>query len=225
MQNIVLIATAHLEKGLCNSDELFKIIKLINPDVIFDEIPSSDFNAYYETKTLRSLESDAINQYLKSHDVKIIPVDIDISQESSRYQNEISNIFCPIFENEDFIKLDNEKEELMIQEGFRYLNSNKFLDFLDKKKVLETQILESEPDKDRLLDLYKLFQKTEHDDRENAMLQKIYNYSRENRYNQALFLLGAEHLKSIISKIAEYERLSNIKLNWIMYGETIRTIK
>ena len=225
MHNIILIATAHLEKGLSNSDELCKIIKSMNPDVIFDEIPSSHFNAFYVNKTQRTLESDAINQYVKSHDVEIIPVDIDISQESSRYQNEISNIFSQIFENEDFIKLDNEKEELMIQKGFRYLNSNKFLDFLDKKKVLETQILESKPDKDRLLDLYRLFHKTEHDERENAMLQNIYNYSRENRYNQALFLLGAEHLKSIIPKLAEYDRLSNVKLNWSIYGERIRTIK
>ncbi len=217
MHNIILIGTAHNEKGQCNSDELFKIIKFINPDVIFDEIPFSNFNEYYVTKTQRSLESDAINQYLKNHDVKILPVDIDISQESSIYKNEISNIFYPIFKNEDFIKLDNEKDELMIKEGFRYLNSNEFLDFLEKKMVLEKQILESEPDKDRLLSIYKLFQITEHDKRENAMLQNIYKYSIENRYKQAVFLIGSEHRKSIIPKIAGYEKQSTIKLNWTMY--------
>lgn len=219
MHNIILIGTAHIEKGECNSDELYKIIKSIKPDVIFDEIPFSHFNAFYVNKTQRTLESDGINQYLKSYDVKIFPVDIDIRQELSKYQNEISTIFYPIFKNEDFIKLDNEKEELMKQEGFRYLNSDEFLDFLEKKKVLEKQILESEPDMERLLSIYKLFQIAEYDKRENAMLQNIYNYSKENRYEQAVFLIGSEHRKSIIPKITAYEKLSTVKLNWTMYGE------
>ncbi len=219
MHNIILIGTAHIEKGECNSDELYKIIKSINPDVIFDEIPSSHFNAFYVNKTQRTLESDAINQYLISYDVKIFPVDIDIRQELSKYQNEICFIFQAIFKHKDFIRLDKEKEELMILEGFRYLNSDEFLDFLEKKKVLEKQILESEPDMERVLSIYKLFQIEEHDKRENAMLQNIYNYSKENRYKQAVFLIGSEHRKSIIPKIAVYEKISTVKLNWTMYGE------
>ncbi len=219
MFNITLIGTQHLESGKCNSDELYKIIESINPDVIFEEMPSSHFNAYYVTKTQRSLESDTINQYFKSHNVKIIPVDIDVRQELSKYQNEINFIFHTIFKHEDYLKLDNEKDDLMIQKGFRYLNSDEFLDFLEKKKVIEKQIIESEPDKDRLLNIYKLFHLVQYDSRENAMLQNIYNYSKENQYNQAVFLLGAGHRKSIMKKITEYEKLSGIKLNWTTYGD------
>lgn len=219
MYNIILIGTAHIENGQCNSDELYKIIESINPDVIFEEMPSSHFNAYYVTKTQRSLESDTINQYFKSHNVKIIPVDIDVRQELSKYQNEINFIFHTIFKHEDYIKLDNEKDDLMIQKGFRYLNSDEFLDFLEKKKVIEKQIIESEPDKDRLLNIYKLFHLAQYDSRENAMLQNIYNYSKENQYNQAVFLLGSGHRKSIMEKITEYQKLSGIKLNWTTYGD------
>lgn len=50
------------------------------------------------------------------------------------------------------------------------------------------------------------------------MLQNIYNYSKGNQYNQAIFLIGAEHKKSIMQKITVYEKLSEIKLNWTMYG-------
>lgn len=50
MYNIILIGTAHIENGQCNSDELYKIIESINPDVIFEEMPSSHFNVYYATK-------------------------------------------------------------------------------------------------------------------------------------------------------------------------------
>lgn len=218
MYNIILIGTAHIEKGQCNSDELYKIIESINPDVIFEEMPSSHFNAYYIAKTQRSLESDTINQYFKSHNVKIVPIDIDVSQELSKYQNEINFIFQKLFKHENYIKLDNEKEHLMILEGFMFLNSDEFLDFLDKKEVIEKQIIESETDKHRLLKVYKSFRILQYDIRENAMLQNIYNYSKENLYNQAVFLLGAGHRKSIIEKITEHEKLSGIKLNWTMYG-------
>ncbi len=50
------------------------------------------------------------------------------------------------------------------------------------------------------------------------MLQNIYKYSKESQYNQAVFLIGAEHKKSIMRKITEYKKLSEIKLNWTMYG-------
>jgi hypothetical protein len=50
------------------------------------------------------------------------------------------------------------------------------------------------------------------------MLENIYNYSKEKKYSQAVFLIGAEHKKSIVRKIAEYQKLPGIKLNWTMYG-------
>ena len=38
MNNITLISTMHSEGGKCTSDELFKIIESIKPEVIFEEI-------------------------------------------------------------------------------------------------------------------------------------------------------------------------------------------
>src|SRR5690606_24864287 len=134
------------------------------------------------------------------------------------YQKEIFFLFKTFFKYEDYKKLDNEKEALITQEGFHFLNSNKFLDFLEKKENLESNIIESEIEKDRLINIYKLFHTEQYDNREIAMLKNIYNYSKENQYDQAVFLIGAEHKKSIMQKIAEYGKLSDIKLNWTMYG-------
>lgn len=83
---------------------------------------------------------------------------------------------------------------------------------------MEKNIMESEIQKNRLLDIYKLFHAEQYDNREEAMLENIYNYSKINKYNQAVFLIGAEHKKSVMNKIAVYEKLSEIKLNWTMYG-------
>jgi len=127
-------------------------------------------------------------------------------------------MFLTFFKYEDYKKLDNEKEALIAQEGFHYLNSDKFLDFLERKDVIEKNIMESEIQKDRLFNIYKLFHAEQCDNRENAMLQNIYNHSKGNQYNQAVFLIGAEHKKSIMRKITENEKPTEIKLNWTIYG-------
>lgn len=233
MYNITLISTFHSESGRCNPKELYKILASINPEVIFDELPRHYFDMYYSdtfdmfcansillnrNPTILPIEVQCLKNYKKNHKIKILPVDIDVTSKLSKYQDEILFMFQTFFKYEDYIKLDNEKETLIAQEGFQYLNSDIFLDFLQRKEVLEKNILESEIDKYRLLDIYKLFHAEQFDNRENAMLQNIYNYSKENQYNQAVFLLGCAHRKSIIEKIIKCEKLSEIKLNWTIFG-------
>ena len=50
MNNITLICTVHEEKGICNINELYKIIERINPEIIFEEINPSAFDEYYKDK-------------------------------------------------------------------------------------------------------------------------------------------------------------------------------
>jgi pheromone shutdown protein TraB len=233
MYNITLIGTIHSENGQCNPDELHRILEDINPEVIFDELPSSLFDMYYSDSFDMDyangillnryppevpLEVKCIKKYSQKYNIKIIPVDIDVRQELSKHQDEIFFMVRTFLKYEDYKKLDNEKETLIAQEGFHYLNSDRFLYFLERKVVIEKNIMEFEIQKNRLLDIYKLFHAEQYDNRENAMLENIYNYSKGNQYNQAVFLIGAEHKKSIMRKITEYEKLSEIKLNWTMHG-------
>lgn len=238
MQNVTLVCTIHSEVGKCNSDELYKILENINPEVIFEELPPSFFEMYYSDSfdmycansfllnrrlPVVPLEVKCVKKYSQNYSIKIFPVDIDVTQKLSKYQEEIFFMLLTFLKCEDYKKLDNEKEALIVQEGFHYLNSDKFLDSLEKKEVIEKNIIESEIQKNRLLSIYKLFHAEQYDNRENAMLQNIYNYSKGNQYNQAVFLIGAEHKKSIIQKIPEYEKLSENKLNWTIYGNKQKT--
>jgi hypothetical protein len=233
MHNITLIGTIHSENEKCNPDELYKILEDINPEVIFDELPghyadmyfSDSFDAYYANNILLNrrppvvpLEVKCLRKYKQNYDIKIFPVDIDLTQRLQEYQQEIYFMFSIFFKYEEYKILDYEKETLIAQEGFDFLNSNKFLEFSEKKEMIEKNIMGSEIQKNRLLSIYKLFHSEQYDNRENAMLQNIYNYSKENQYNKAVFLIGAEHKRSIVQKIKEYEKLSEIKLNWTMYG-------
>ncbi|MGC1632640.1 MAG: hypothetical protein WA749_11070 [Gelidibacter sp.] len=238
MYNITLISTIHSEIGQCNSSELHKILEEIHPEVIFDELPiylsdmyySDSFDMYYANKILRNqplpiipLEVKSIKRYKENYNIKIIPVDIDLRQKLVEFEDEISFMFLTFFKNDDYKKLDNERDVFIEQEGFHFLNSNIFLEFLDRKKIIEKNIIESEIQKNRLLNIYNLFQAEQYDNRENAMLQNIYDYSKENQYNQGVFLIGAEHKKSIMQKITEYEKISEIKLNWKIYSNKYKT--
>jgi len=47
MYTITLICTTHSELGKSNSDELYKIIESICPDVIFEELPKTLNDRFY----------------------------------------------------------------------------------------------------------------------------------------------------------------------------------
>ena len=172
MYNITLVGSIHSENGQCTPDELHKILRDINPEIIFDEWPSQVCDMYYSDSfdmycanyillkrhpLVVPLEVKCIKKYKQNYNIKIIPVDIDIRQKLSEHQDEISFMFLTFFKYEDYKKLDNEKDSFIAQEGFHYLNSDKFLVFLEKREVIEKNIMESEFHKNRLFDIYKLF--------------------------------------------------------------------
>jgi pheromone shutdown protein TraB len=216
MHNITLIGTFHSENEKCNSDELYKIIKSISPEVIFEELPNNLFDRFYNGNQISDepLEVKCIKKYLQNHNIKHIPVDIDVSPKLS--SSEINYMFDTFRKYDVYRKLDNEQNLLTAQYGFAYLNSNKCSELFDKKKITEKNLMGFEINKNILFHIYKLFHE-EQDNRENEMLKNIYNYSKENQYNQAVFLIGSAHRNSLMQKITEYETKNKIKLNWTFY--------
>ena len=216
MLNITLIGTVHSDNGKCNSDELYKIIESINPEVIFEELSNDLFNSFYKGKMISDepLEIKCIKNYLLNNNIKHIPVDIDVSTNLST--GEINYMFDTFKKYDVYRKLENEQYLLTAREGFTYLNSKKCSELFNKKKATEKKLLGFEINRNTLFRIYKLFHE-EHDERENAMLQNIYNYSKENQYKQAVFLIGTAHRNSIMKKITEFQMKEKLKLNWIFY--------
>lgn len=218
MYNVTLISTEHKESGKCNSDELYRIIEYISPEVIFEEeTDDNTFKQYYSEETsFIPLEIQCIKKYMQNHNIKHIPVDIGVNQYLTF--KEWDYMFDTFKKYAVYKQIVKEHCTLRDKEGFAYLNSEKCLELFDKMKVTEKQLIEfSGINKNELLRIYKLFHK-EHDNRENAMLLNIYNYSKENQYNQAVFLLGYAHRKSIMQKIQEYETKEELKLKWSFYN-------
>ena len=61
MHNITVISTNHKEIGKCNSEELYKIVESINPEVIFEELSGKLFEIIYNANSL-NLPPDVITE-------------------------------------------------------------------------------------------------------------------------------------------------------------------
>jgi hypothetical protein len=213
VHNITIIFSKHIEHGKCNTNELYKIIEQIRPEVIFEEIFPSRYDAYYKEHSISTLETNAVNKYMQEHIIKNIPVDknIDMKEIKEQYDkfNCLDNIF---FDNSEYCSLLEKNLEMVCIHGFKYLNSARHLEISKKLHRLEKIILENINDVE-LFNRYKMWINNINE-RENCMIKNIYNYSKENNFNSALFMIGAEHKISIIKKITDMKD-DKVKINWI----------
>ena len=211
---VTLIATGHNEQGVCNSNELYKIIERIAPEVIFEEVPPNKFAAVYEGTCEDSLETCAIKMYLKKYPILHFPVDMEIDDITKRrFREDLSKISF-IFNDysSEYNYLSNQLNFLSEQMGFSYLNSDQCRELLERKHFLEDEILQS-LNLEQLTEAYKAWLNFI-DERRNEMIKNIYNHSTNNKYEKALFLIGAEHRRPLMDKINEFEKNNKLQLNW-----------
>jgi len=216
MHNITLVSTLHSELGKCNADELYKIIENINPDVVFEELTPYLYDMVYNKNIVDEtapLEIKCIRNYKQQHNIKNIPVDIEVK---STFSNEIKVVFALFEKYDTYNEIEIELKKKIEQEEFEFLNSDEYSDLVEKQRSIEQKILE-EINNDQLNRIYKTFFEDQ-DYRENFILNTIYAYSKENNYDQAVFLIGSGHRRSIIQKVAEYQLNETKKLNWSFYG-------
>ena len=217
MYNITLISTFHDELGKCNTDELHKIIESISPDVIFEELNLDLFHRFYNKNEIpyEPPEVKSVKRYLQSHSIDHIPVDILPNSDLS--SKEIDYIFNAFKKYNVYKQIEADQKLMIANDGFSFLNSKKYEELFVKKMIMEKTLIGYMLNKNQLLHIHKLFYE-EQDTRENAMLREIYDYSKGNSYDKAIFMLGAGHRKSIIKKIQECETKEKLKLNWTFYS-------
>jgi len=212
MNNITLFFTKHGENGNCNITELYNIIVNLKPNVIFEEIPPSQFEEYYKYLTKEKLESSAIKLYSLEHDIKQIPVDLDIIMPQSFWDKNRYMFELIEKRNKEFCLLCDYDSLYSRQYGFNYLNSiycvnnNK-----ERYKEMEATL--------KILDkkyLYESFEEWNNiiDKRENEMINNIYGYCKNNIFDKGIFFIGAAHRESIINKIKKYSEIKDNKINW-----------
>lgn len=216
MHKITLICTRHNSLGLCNHSALYRIIETIKPQVIFEELPSSEFDNFYTTKQKSTLESETIIEYKKKHSVTQVLVDsnnIPSNEFFTKYEQLIRSVEGRIDENGfTFRQLTDQHKSYTELYGFNYLN-NKSCSIINTAlyNTIEAtlEVLQNE-------DLNTIFNnwKNTNSERENYMLNCIYDYCQTNNFSQAIFLIGSAHRQSIINKISDFQQSKPIKLNW-----------
>jgi len=95
--SITLIATRHKEIGRCTSNELYQIIEQIAPDVIFEEVPPSKFDAVYKGLLHDTLETHTIKRYLEKQPTAHVPVDAEIDEVTDTFTESDYNVMVNIF--------------------------------------------------------------------------------------------------------------------------------
>ncbi|WP_430816555.1 hypothetical protein [Carboxylicivirga sp. RSCT41] len=217
MYNITLITTTHTENGKCNSQELYKIIDSIKPDVIFEEMTTENFDLVYNKNQIPqgALEVKSIKEYLKNHIIKHIPVDIPPNPDLST--NEIKTMFDEFKRYEVYKNFEIEQNKQINQLGFNYINSKKSSQLFKRIEKFEISLISFGQYKNNIHKTYKRFH-AEQNNRENAMLQNIYSYAAESPFSSAIFFIGCAHRNSIIEKIRTFQLQKELNLNWTIYN-------
>ena len=212
MLNIILFCTRHGEAGNCNILELYKIIVELKPEIIFEEIPPSLFEEHYKNIPKDKLESNAIKLYLADHDIKHIPVDLDIIMPQSFWDNHRYMFGKIEKQNSEFCKLCDYDSQYVRHYGFGYLNSI-YSDNNNKDKYNEMKKTLNILNDNKLFEIFESWNSVI-EKRENEMIKNIYNYCKENSFEQGIFFVGAAHRESLIKKIKKFAKNEDLKIKW-----------
>jgi len=210
MRKITLVCSSHREKGLCNAQELLRILRAIDPAVIFEEVRQSDFDIYNTT----SLEGQAATRFLALKSLQRVPVDRYDLPPNFRALTDSAFDFVEQHSHEYRFLHDQSESDTHLH-GFMYLNSATFAKVMARMAEIEDETInrEGNPDLVRALATWRQVIQG----REKAMVENIYRYCRENIFETGVFLVGAAHRSGIVKAIEEAPHPEAELLEWILY--------
>jgi hypothetical protein len=211
MPTITLICTVHRHTGSCNAAELLKILRSIQPAVVFEEVTPSDFDSYYKYKTMHKLESQAIAAYSQFAAFSQIPV--DRYEMPINFFHQTQRVFDFVAEaSEDYQILNEENGRLAYEHGFSYLNSVACETLFAKISEIEERVIVTSGNHALVRDFERWRNVNECRDRE--MIHHIYDYSRKNVFGVGVFLVGAAHKIGIVKEIRSHNRKEAGLIEW-----------
>jgi hypothetical protein len=210
MRKITLVCSSHREKGLCNAQELLRLLRAIDPEVVFEEVRQSDFALYNTT----SLEGQAATRFRAFKSFQRVPVDRYDLPPNFRTLTDSALDYVEQHSHE-YIFLQNERENSTHLHGFMYLNSAVFAKVMSRMAVIEDETINSEGNPELVRSLATWRQVIQ--GREKAMVENIYRYCRENIFDTGVFLVGAAHRSGIVKAIEELSRADADLIEWNLY--------
>lgn len=198
MGRITLLCTGHRECGQCNALELATILHELSPEVIFQEIRPADFELFYADESQWTPEMRAIAKYLQDRKAQQVPVDdYEMPEGYGSYMRAL----------EEFVESSSEEYRNVMDElfrkqaelGFRYLNSAAFIADIKESERLYGEVVHrygNDLAKRKLAEWNELIRT-----RDAAMLDNIYSFCDRTQFADAVFLVGAGHMASLLESI------------------------
>ena len=192
MNRVSVICTVHIEVEPCITvSVLHNILEHFQPDVIFLEMHSTDFDHYFVNCSQHNLESRAVRRFRENHpQVKLIPVDLpaqtaDFISDVRRLDQTVGDLSS---EYRELMRLDHARK---LKHGFYYLSS----DYCNEhwlKAYQETAITVKRHVNPECAGIYGRLVES-NSVREKAMVESIEKSLRENGPSNCVFLVGAAH--------------------------------
>lgn len=207
---VSLIGTVHNDSGLSNATELHKILKRIEPEVVFAEIPSSKCPDYINGSH-GTLESRAVAIYLEDRSIDVVPVDLD--EPSDEFFRDAKEMFGKVERTSPRYRQLVDRHTLDTKSsGFTYLNSERCVQALTliHKETRETLDWIGGQ---HLKEIYEHWRKV-NDLREKAMLENIYRYCDGSSLCRGALLVGTAHRRALMDKILQSIGKDANRLTW-----------
>ena len=171
MCTVIVLGTAHSDGGACTSEELYKIIKEISPDVVFCEASQEKLPKMIKATHIDTPEINVIRRLIKEESFEIVPVDVNKDPFDRRLEEMFSLIEgnMKVYSNASTI-LFNE----IFSKGFTFLNSVKSDKIFRDKNSMERYFIDNVKNQE-LSDFYTEWLKW-NDLRENQWISLIHNY-------------------------------------------------
>lgn len=196
---ITLIGTLHNPLGQCHVDALCSLLEALAPEVIFEEWRPVDVTARNSDTTWQSLDRKAIARYVQGRIIQQVPV--DAYELPPEFRQDVDRLFDYVLAHSpEYRRLQRIGDEEVFQYGFAYLNSPPWGALCQRLQVLlEDTIAESgDSDLQKTLTTWTTLVRQ----REVAMVDNIYAYTREHIFKAGVFLVGAAHISAIANIIS-----------------------
>lgn len=178
----------------------------------------SQFDFYYARG---SVEAHAITRYRSFKELKSVPVDRYDMPENllAAIKRDFDLVFdCVARGSQEYRLLEEENDEGVHRDGFRFLNGAAFAKRSERMSEIEDTIIAGSGDQNLIRGLERwrdLIQR-----REAAMVGNIYDYCRRNVFETGVFLVGAAHKTGIVKKIEECAGMEADLIEWkLTYDE------
>lgn len=208
MRRMSLLGSVHNPNGVCNSGELYKILRAIHPDVIFMEIRPNEFDFHFDQG---NNECRAVKKLREARSFD--EVFVDRHEITREFMEVLAGVFDYVADNnEEFDHRKTLEEKEIALSGFKFVNSDSYDKLMMRLREIEDLVVGESRNQNKIRILQTWRRLTEA--REREMVRNIYDYSRVKEFENGVFLFGASHRSGLIKEIGKHSLSDPGLIEW-----------